>query len=223
MQNQSDSPKPSARSRRTQLERREEATRRILDSAIALISEKGMAGVTMREIGARSGYSRALTAHHYGDKEGLLVALVEQIGVNIRQGRLASSRAKPGLESVLEIVRFYLGTEPAQVMLLQAFHAILSEGRSAGGPVASALERLTRESAAYIEAELRAGVEAGEIRADLDPAGTSMAILGTMRGLSAQRMSGVSEGSAEDIRDAMVRIIERGLRPDPAAHQSVRQ
>jgi len=64
----------SPRQRRTQHERREEAGRRILDSAMALVSEKGVAGMTLNEAGERAGYSRGLPAHHYGNKEGLLVA-----------------------------------------------------------------------------------------------------------------------------------------------------
>ncbi|WP_416051865.1 TetR/AcrR family transcriptional regulator [Cupriavidus basilensis] len=212
MENQPQAPsqKP-VKSRRTQHERREEATRRILESAIELICEKGMAGVTMREIGARSGYSRALTAHHYGDKEGLLVALVDQIGVNIRKARLANSHAKPGLETVLEIVRFTLGRDPAHLKVLQAFNVILSEGRSPGGPVALALERMTRESAAHIEAELRIGIEEGEIRSDLDPAEEAMAIVGTIRGISAQFLFGASHVNAEGVRQSIVSILERGL------------
>lgn len=202
-----------APSRRTQHERREEATRRILDSAVELICEKGMAGVTMREIGARSGYSRALTAHHYGDKEGLLVALIDQIVVNIRNARLARSRARPGLESVLEIVHFALGRDPAQVRTLQAFHAILVERRNTGGAVAEALERMTSESTAHVEAELRIGIEAGEVRSDLDPAVEAIAIIGAMRGVSAQ-LIGASRDRAEAVRHAFVGIIERGLRPE---------
>jgi AcrR family transcriptional regulator len=112
MESQSELHKPSLRPRRKQQDRREEATRRILESAIALVCEKGMVGVTMREIGVRAGCSRALATHHYGHKEGLLVALVEKVGADIRAARQASGRRKPGLESVLGIVGFYLGQNP---------------------------------------------------------------------------------------------------------------
>ncbi|AEI82292.1 hypothetical protein CNE_BB1p08780 (plasmid) [Cupriavidus necator N-1] len=165
----------------------------------------------MREIGSRSGYSRALTAHHYGDKEGLLVAMIDQIVVNIRTARLAHSQARPGLESVLDIVHFTLGRDPAQVRTLQAFHAILAERRNTEGAVAEALERMTNESTTHVEAELRIGMEAGEIRSDLDPAVEAIAIIGAMRGVSAQ-LIGASHDRAEAVRHAFVGIIERGLR-----------
>src|SRR2546425_443409 len=81
------SPGAAAARRRTQKERRDEASRRIMDSAMALVCEKGVAGLTLSEAGERAGYSRGLAAHHYGQKEGLLVALVEQIGKDVRAAR----------------------------------------------------------------------------------------------------------------------------------------
>jgi AcrR family transcriptional regulator len=217
MESQSELHKPSLRPRRKQQDRREEATRRILESAIALVCEKGMVGVTMREIGVRAGCSRALATHHYGHKEGLLVALVEKVGADIRAARQASGRRKPGLESVLGIVGFYLGQNPSHDKALRALHIILSEEVATEGPVASALERLNKESLAQIESQLRVGIQEGEIRADIDPVAESVAILGAMRGISMQFMFGLSDVSAVRVRDAAVTTIERGLRSATAA------
>ncbi|MDR3383787.1 hypothetical protein [Cupriavidus basilensis] len=56
------------------------------------------------------------------------------------------------------------------------------------------------ESAAHIEAELRIGIEEGEIRSDLDPAEEAMAIVGTIRGNSAQFLFSASHVNAEGVR-----------------------
>ncbi|MGB0210745.1 TetR/AcrR family transcriptional regulator [Algiphilus sp.] len=57
--------------RRTQEERTALSDRRMLDAAVSLLVEAGMAGTTLAAIGERSGYSRGLVTHRFGSKAGL--------------------------------------------------------------------------------------------------------------------------------------------------------
>lgn len=166
----------------------------------------------MREVGARAGYSRALTAHHYGHKEGLLVALVQQIGADLRAARKAHGPRLPGLDSVLGFVGFHLSKNPASDQALQALQILLSTARGAPAPVAEALENLTKESLALIEEQLRIGVQSGEIRADVDPAAEAMVILGLMRGLSGQFTAEFSAGNSARAREAALAMLDLALR-----------
>lgn len=206
---------PAPARRRTQKERRDLAARRIMDSAMALVCEKGIAGLTLGEVGERAGYSRGLAAHHYGHKEGLLVALVDQIGKDVRDVRQQVANWTPGLESVLGIVGFYVGRPPSLDTALRALHVLLSESVVTRGAVADALDRLNRESVSILEGHIRRGIEAGNIRADVDPLAESVAIIGAMRGVSAQYLFGMSEASARAVRNALVETLRRGLRPEP--------
>lgn len=206
---------PAPARRRTQKERRDLAARRIMDSAMALVCEKGIAGLTLGEVGERAGYSRGLAAHHYGHKEGLLVALVDQIGKDVRDVRQQVANWTPGLESVLGIVGFYVGRPPSLDTALRALHVLLSESVVTRGAVADALDRLNRESVSILEGHIRRGIEAGNIRADVDPLAESVAIIGAMRGVSAQYLFGMSEASALAVRNALVETLRRGLRPEP--------
>ncbi|CAN0427695.1 unnamed protein product, partial [Phaeothamnion confervicola] len=65
--------------RRTQTERREEAERRLLDAALAIVARTGTVRLTLAEVGEAAGYSRGLPAHRFGSKAGLLRALVAHI------------------------------------------------------------------------------------------------------------------------------------------------
>jgi len=47
------------------------ARARIRDAEIALFSERGIAGATIRDIAAKAGVSSGLLRHHFGSKEGL--------------------------------------------------------------------------------------------------------------------------------------------------------
>ncbi|MEM9408198.1 MAG: TetR/AcrR family transcriptional regulator [Acidobacteriota bacterium] len=66
-----------APARRTQEERRSESRRRLLESAAALIADKGWNATTVAEIAQRAGYSPALVGQRFGSKLGVVEALIE--------------------------------------------------------------------------------------------------------------------------------------------------
>ena len=47
----------------------------LLDSALVVLTEKGVAGFSMREAARRAGVSQSAPKHHFGDARGLLGAL----------------------------------------------------------------------------------------------------------------------------------------------------
>ena len=75
-----DTSAPAARSR--QAERRErqrrETRRTILDATEALMIEHNGSGFSIRALGERAGYSAPTVYHHFGDKDGLIEALLEE-------------------------------------------------------------------------------------------------------------------------------------------------
>lgn len=52
--------------------------RALLDSALALVAERGPASLSLREVARRAGVSHAAPAHHFTDKTGLLTALAAE-------------------------------------------------------------------------------------------------------------------------------------------------
>lgn len=71
---------------------REQARRTILDATEALMLEKNGSDFSIRSLGERSGYSAPTVYHYFGDKDGLIDALLEE-----RVARLA--RQLEGIES----------------------------------------------------------------------------------------------------------------------------
>ncbi|HEU4995788.1 MAG TPA: TetR/AcrR family transcriptional regulator [Gemmatimonadaceae bacterium] len=59
------------------------ATWRILDAARALVQRGGAAQVSMGEVAAAAGVSKALVHYHFHDKDSLLCALVEHVGFGV--------------------------------------------------------------------------------------------------------------------------------------------
>src|SRR6266576_7137425 len=78
---------------RTSVKRRrrtpEEARRLILDTAQALIARAGPEGLRLQEIAAAAGISHPLILHHFGSREGLVRALVQQAVAELRDKLVA--------------------------------------------------------------------------------------------------------------------------------------
>ena len=73
------------------------ATKRILSAARTLVARGGAAEVSMGDVGATAGVSKALVHYHFRDKDTLLQALVEDVGLAVvARSREAMSRESAG-------------------------------------------------------------------------------------------------------------------------------
>jgi AcrR family transcriptional regulator len=59
----------------------------LLDSALEVLSESGVAGFSMREAARRAGVSQSAPKHHFGDARGLLGALATEYVAFARDNR----------------------------------------------------------------------------------------------------------------------------------------
>lgn len=87
-----DAPSPSGTRPRIEQRRerqRSEARRTILDATETLMIEKNGSNFSIRSLGERSGYSAPTVYHYFGDKDGLIEALLEE-----RVSRLADQLAR---------------------------------------------------------------------------------------------------------------------------------
>jgi AcrR family transcriptional regulator len=65
------------RARRSHAERTAETRSKILEATVESITEIGLSRTTAAEITARAGVTWGAVQHHFGDKDGILVAVVE--------------------------------------------------------------------------------------------------------------------------------------------------
>ncbi|WP_280297826.1 TetR/AcrR family transcriptional regulator [Nocardia neocaledoniensis] len=82
--------------RRSQ-EDRSRTTRAALERAGRdLFAERGFAGTSAEQLVAAAGVTRGALHHHYGDKRGLFLAVLEQVETEARGGRPGGgSRGEP--------------------------------------------------------------------------------------------------------------------------------
>ena len=182
------------------------ADRAILDAAMTLLSEVGLAGLTMSAVVARSGVARATVYRRYPTREALIAAALAQ--VKGREPFPLSGDVTVDIATGVAWAAAVLG-EPAFQRFLPLFVAEALRGPAAARNL---IDRVTPNHAnvarEYAEQASRAG-----LRTDVDPLLVSDIVQGAML------MRLLSSGTAPDEAAVgqVVDILVRGLREPGAA------
>jgi len=95
----------------------------ILQAAAELFSQRGYAGVGVDELATRSGIAKTAIYHHFGNKDGLLAAVVERTAAawieGIRQSSSQASYPFERLDRALAGMRTMLEEKPWILKLVQ--------------------------------------------------------------------------------------------------------
>jgi AcrR family transcriptional regulator len=176
-------PLPARANGSRQRERSELSTRRMLEATAELLSERGLEGTTLAEIGKRSGYSHGLVTRRFGNKSNLLIALIERMTEQFGPGRLgATIGSRTGASAVNHIlgrIAEEAETGPAQ---LRGFYALGFEAVKPLPEVQEHLREMNRTFQGQLAALIEAGQREGTVRSDADPLVVSRMIAYSLRG-----------------------------------------
>jgi len=203
----------SAETGRTHAERRLEAETKIVQAAFEIVARRGVDQLTLAEAGEEAGYSRALPAHYFENREALLAAVAEHAVKNYRK-RL-SERIAPvddGIHSLLATIAFYLDDSRGWPKKLRAFHEVMNAGLR-WPSIAEVVARLNQEWIGRIAAQIRTAQRQGDIRSDIDPVAEAVAISGAMRGIMAQWLIAPDSIDLDAVRDAYIAGLRRSWKP----------
>ncbi|WP_314171431.1 TetR/AcrR family transcriptional regulator [Streptomyces winkii] len=167
--------------RRTQEQRRAETERRVLDAAMALIARSGSRAVTLAEVGEAAGYSRGIVYHHFGSRERLLEAVVDEaqrFDVPACQG--------DGLDHLVRIIEAYLRNVVRRTPSARAFLQLWGEAIAADPVLAPLFARRDADFRQFLADVVRQGVADGSIRPDANPAAAAVLIVALVRGTGLQ-------------------------------------
>ena len=158
------SPAPAKRVRRSHAERREEAERRLLDAALAIVAQRGSVRMTLAEVGEAAGYSRGLAAHRFGSKAGLVQALAGYIGEQFGQQRARGPALQPGLEAIVGNIRFYFSRRGGAWTSSRALLVMMNEACIEAQPeLRPVVVAYNRSALAWFEQHIATGIARGEI------------------------------------------------------------
>jgi AcrR family transcriptional regulator len=163
---------------------RSAATRqRVLRSALEAFAVHGYQGSSLTKIAANAGLTTAGLLHHYASKEELLTAvLVERDRLDGARFRLGGFTGLEALDRLVQLVAHNAATPG----LVQAFTVLMGESVSEGHPARDWFRERYPRRRANLASALHAGIDAGEIRADLDCQSLAAEIIATIDGLQVQ-------------------------------------
>lgn len=176
---------PQKEVRRTQVERKQEAEKRIIESAISIMAEKGLNGLTLAAAGEGAGYSRGIAGHHFGKKDELLVAMVQYITEQFSSDLIKRMHHKSGLAMLQEIIKEYFSRAKKGASTTRAFHILLTEG-VCNPALRAPMAEVNAKGVKGIAFHLRSGIDKGEIRSDIDAKAQALIIISSLRGITAQ-------------------------------------
>ncbi len=90
------------RKRRTQAERRAAARSALIEASIACLGEKGFGATTIQDIVRRANCTTGAIQHHFGSKNGLYIAVLDDLLEEFKVGFERFPRADEALEARLD-------------------------------------------------------------------------------------------------------------------------
>ena len=145
---------------RTGLRRREQ----IIDAATAVFAEYGYAGGSVRTIADRVGVSPASLLQHFGSKEGLLMAVLEDWDRHTVEARLTDVTGLDYFRRLPEVMGAHLSNRG----LLELFSTIAAEASSPSHPAREFIQQRYTANIATLARQLQQAVDAGDV-APLSP------------------------------------------------------
>lgn len=188
----------------------EDRRQQILEEATLLIGERGYYGFGLRELGQRCGLGNAGLLHHFGSKEGLLIALLahrdardrECIGLARLEEEICSSTTT--LEDVRGMLRAAVVRNCAQPELIRLYAVLQAEALNEAHP---AFEFFLAREVGIVE-----GLRLHLSDYVSEPESTARQVLAAMLGLEQQWLrSGQSFDLVEEwdrVADLLLRVQE---------------
>jgi AcrR family transcriptional regulator len=184
----------------------------VLQSALRAIAANGFQGSSLAAIAADAGLTTAGLLHHFPSKEHLLVAvLAERDRVDGVRFQLGGFRGLAALDRLIELVE-HNTMVPG---LVQAYTVLMGESVGEGHPARDWFRDRYPRRRANIAAAIRAGIDAGEIRPDVDCDAVAAAIIAMMDGLQVQWVLNPDQVDMARVFADYIAGLRRAVRAEP--------
>jgi AcrR family transcriptional regulator len=167
------------------------ATRRlVLGRTMEIASVEGLEGLSLGRIANELRLSKSGVFAHFGSKEELQLATVRAArAVFVREVVTPLEGREPGMDRVLGVCEQWLGysrdrTFPGGCF----FFGTGAEFDARSGPVRDAIATSHREWTEYVERTLADAAQAGELRADVEPAQLAFEIVALLEAANLQSL-----------------------------------
>jgi AcrR family transcriptional regulator len=179
-----------------------DARRAVLDAGRELFAERGFERTTMRAVGARAGVDPALIYHYFGDKDGLLSAVIEvPADLAAALAGVADDTGRAGEELVRRVITVLEGHPEIRERMLAMLRTALSHDHAA---------QLLRDRLSLLLLAAFGDVLAGD-RRELRTALMAAQMGGLMLARYIVKVPGAAAASPEDLVQAVGPVIQHYL------------
>ncbi|GHJ13331.1 MULTISPECIES: TetR/AcrR family transcriptional regulator [unclassified Micromonospora] len=189
--------------------RREDTRQRLFVAAVDLIAEQGFSATTVDDIAARAGVAKGTVYYNFESKTVLFEELLRHgIGLLTAEFRAAVDGLPPR-EALAALVR----AELDYIRRYRAFaQLLLSEMWRTNREWQQTLRLLRGEAIEVIAETVRAGVDNGDLPADLDVRTASSALFGVGLVVAVDWLVFQPERPITDVQEALLGIVRRVAR-----------
>jgi AcrR family transcriptional regulator len=114
----------------------------IVDEAIRVIGQRGYHGFTLQELAQRCGLTNGGVLYHFGSKEGLLIAVLEErdrregeiIPASVELPSRSAAHSDISLNTVLQVLRMIMARVSTQPELVRLYAVLQSEALDPAHP-----------------------------------------------------------------------------------------
>lgn len=153
----------------------------IVDEALSVFSRTGFHSGSLREIAKRVGLTPTGLMHHFADKEELFTEVLRQ-----RDEAVRAAAGDPAEHTLIQQFEKVVAHNQTSRGLTSLYAIVSAEATNPDHPAHDEFAERYRSQAEHSAVLLKAGQEAGEIRADLDPARAARLIGAVMDGIQLQ-------------------------------------
>ncbi len=173
--------KPLAR--RSHAERTAQAETKLVDAAVALIIERGIGGMTLKDVGELAGYSRAMAGWRYGSKASLCAYVVRAVGDEWIQALQQAVQDKVGLAAIHAATDAHYRFVRTDTARIRAFYILWFDSIGPDLELKQVIVNIHARRQRDVEAWIKSGIAQGLIRADADVSGVAAQFCATIIGV----------------------------------------
>ncbi len=175
---------PSREGRLSQAERRERTNLRLLGATAELLAERGAKGTTVQSIAERSGLSPGMVSQRFGSKEGLIVEGIERLVRRRSQLFEEAERMPRALDAIDAMLRIHGATQVSGNRMQTLILVLMGEALGPLRAQAETFREINRSFARQLAHLIEKGQREGDILETIEPQGTALGVLATLRGLA---------------------------------------
>jgi AcrR family transcriptional regulator len=200
--------------RRTQAERTALSETRLLDAAVSLIIARGIAGMTLKEVGELAGYSRAMAGWRYGSKAALCSMVVRAVGEDWLQTMATAVDAKVGLAAIHAATDAHYHFVRDGADRIRAFYILWFDSIGPDPELKQVIANIHERRQRDIERWIAQGISAGAISPEVDVRSIAAQFCAAIIGIVYQWLvTPQADGEIKQLHEGLKQQMTRALAP----------